>query len=114
MRKSARVSLTLAAAVALAGCGRRHPDPCHAATFNAQACQDAARNGGYYWGGTWYPMQYRNPYPYYYDQYQAYVSRGGTVAAEPANAYGKAPGASVVRGGFGSSGEAHGAASGGE
>ena len=81
MRKSARVTVTLVAAVALAGCGRRRVDPCEAATFNEQACQDAVRAGGYYWGGTWYPMQYYRPYPFYYDRYHTYVSSGGAVTA---------------------------------
>ena len=113
MRKSARVTLTLAAAVAIAGCGRRHLNPCDAATFNEDACQDAVRSGGYYWGGSWYPMQYHYPYPYYYDQYRTHISQGGSVTAAPAGSYSR-PGSSVVRGGFGSSGAAHGAASGGE
>lgn len=114
MRKSARVTVTLVAAVALAGCGRRRVDPCEAATFNEQACQDAVRAGGYYWGGTWYPMQYYRPYPFYYDRYHTYVSSGGAVTAAPAGSYSSRPGSSVVRGGFGANGEAHGAASGGE
>jgi hypothetical protein len=109
MRKSARVVLSLVGAVALAGCGRRHADPCDTPTFDEQACQDAVRSGGYYWGGTWYPMQYHNPYPYYYDQYHSYVVRGGAVSAPPAGAY-SAP--SVVRGGFGAIGAAHGAGGG--
>ena len=113
MRKSARVTLTLVAAVALAGCGRRRVDPCQEATFNEQSCQDAVRSGGYYWGGTWYPMRYGQPYPYYYDRYRGYTSSGGAVTAAPAESYGR-PGSSVVRGGFGSSGAAHGAESGGE
>jgi len=107
MRKSARVTLTLAAAVALAGCGRRHLDPCDAASFNDQACQDAVRSGGYYWGGTWYPMVYHYPYPFYYDQYRTHITRGGTVVAAPAGSYSRPGSSSVVRGGFGSSGAAH-------
>jgi len=109
MRKSTRVALTLVGAVALAGCGRRHLDPCDSASFDELACQDAVRSGGYYWGGTWYPMQYHYPYPYYYDQYRSYVVRGGTVTAAPGGSYAH-PG--VVRGGFGSTGAAHGAAGG--
>jgi hypothetical protein len=105
LRKSVEVTLTLAAGVALAACGARRADPCDAATFNEQACQDAVAKGGYYWGGDWYPMNYSHPYPYYYDGYRGYVARGGAVVAAPAGSY--SPG-SVERGGFGAAGGAHG------
>ena len=76
--------------------------------FNELACQDAVRSGGYYWGGSWYPMMYRYPYPYYYDSYRSYVSRGGVVRTAPPGSYGR-PGGSVStpRGGFGSTGAGH-------
>jgi hypothetical protein len=114
MKKSAKVTLTAVAAMGLAACGRQRPDPCEAATFNEQACQEAARSGGYYWRGSWYPMMYHYPYPYYYDLYRRHVSSGGAVAAAPAGAYAR-PGASapatpshgVERGGFGSTGAGH-------
>ena len=39
------------------------------------------RSGGYYWGGSWVPMVYSYPYPYYYDHYRYnnayYGSNGG-------------------------------------
>lgn len=116
MRKSAKVTLTIVAAMGLAACNRRQ-DPCNQATFNEQACQDAVRSGGYYWRGSWVPMMYHNPYPYYYDSYRGYVSRGGTVHAAPGVTYGRpsdtsgaghtsSPG--VSRGGFGSIGSGHG------
>jgi hypothetical protein len=119
MKKSAKVTLTVVAAVGLASCGRKRPDPCEAATFNEQACQEAVRNGGYHWHGTWFPMMYHYPYPYYYDSYRGYVSRGGAVRAAPAGDYAR-PGVSapgkpassspgVERGGFGSTGAGHGA-----
>ena len=110
MRKSVQVSLTVVAGVALAACGKNtanRADPCDASTFNDQACQDAVGKGGYYWGGSWYPMNYSHPYPYYYGSYHAYISNGGTVVAEPSGAYSPAAG-SVVRGGFGAVGAAHG------
>ncbi len=123
MKKSASVTLTILAAVSLAGCGRRRVDPCAAANFNEQACQDAVRSGGYYWNGSWVPMTYSYPYPYYYDSYRGYVSRGGRVAPAPGKNYthpsagtSRSPGSSspshgVQRGGFGSIGAGHGAAS---
>ena len=111
MKKSTKVTLTLVATVGLAACSRRH-DPCEAAYFNELACRDAVSNGGYYWGGSWYPTVYHYPYPYYYDSYHTYVSRGGRVYGTPAGSYAKPAGASssgVERGGFGSTGSGHGA-----
>ncbi|HEY2014053.1 MAG TPA: hypothetical protein VGH38_11170 [Bryobacteraceae bacterium] len=119
MKKSARITLTVVATVGLAACGRRHPDPCVAGTFNQQACQEAIDRGGYYWQGSWYPMTYHYPYPYYFDSYRGYVSRGGRVVSEPTTSYahsaagtGQSHGSSssgVTRGGFGSTGAGHGA-----
>ncbi|MGD0046031.1 MAG: hypothetical protein ABSE42_03355 [Bryobacteraceae bacterium] len=109
MRKSVQVTLTVAAGVALAACGSNSADranPCDAATFSEQACQDAIAKGGYFWDGTWVPMNYSHPYPYYYGSYHAYISNGGTVTAAPAGAYSPAAG-SVERGGFGDAGAAH-------
>jgi hypothetical protein len=111
MKKSAKVTLTVVAAMGLASCSRRR-DPCEAGYFNEFACQEAVRSGGYYWGGSWYPMSYRYPYPYYYDSYTTYVRRGGTVITAPAGSYGRPGGVSApsgsssgtVRGGFGSTG----------
>jgi hypothetical protein len=119
MKKSTGVTLTTVAAMGLAMCGRQRPDPCTAATFNELACQEAVRSGGYYWQGSWFPMFYHYPYPYYYDSYRRHVSGGGSVFSAPAGAYGRpgmgapggAPGGSsgVERGGFGSTGSGHGA-----
>ena len=106
MKKSAHITLTLAAAMGMAACGRNRPDPCEAATFNEQACNEAVRNGGYYYGGSWVPMAYRYPYPYYYDMYRGYTSRGGSVASAPSGSY-AAPASGVTRGGFGSTGASH-------
>jgi hypothetical protein len=128
LKKSTKVTITAVAAMGLAMCGRRHPDPCTAGTFNEMACQDAVRSGGYYWQGSWFPMMYSYPYPYYYDSYRRHVSSGGTVVSAPGQSYGRpgasptvgapgaAPGSSsgVERGGFGSTGSGHGAGAAGE
>jgi len=106
MKKSAKVTLTMVAAVGLAACQRQRLDPCQQATFDQQACEDAVRSGGYYWNGSWVPMIYHYPYPYYYDSYRSYVSGGGAVHPTPSGAY-ASPG--VSRGGFGSIGAGHGA-----
>jgi hypothetical protein len=113
MKKSAKVTLTVVAAVGLASCGRSRRDPCDSAYFNDLACQEAVSSGGYYWGGTWVPMRYSYPYPYYYDHYRSYVGGGGRVYAAPSGSYGR-PSASpgVSRGGFGSTGSGHSSGSG--
>jgi hypothetical protein len=110
MKKSTKVTLTVVAAVGLASCGRSRRDLCDRESFNEMACQDAVRNGGYDYGGSWYPMAYSYPYPYYYDSYRTHVSNGGRVVAVPAGSY-AAP-AGVERGGFGSTGAGHGSGSG--
>ena len=109
MKKSAHVTLTLVAAMGMAACNRNRPDPCEAATFDEQACNQAVRNGGYYYHGAWVPMAYRYPYPYYYDMYRGYLSRGGSVATTPSGSYAAPAGTSsgAVRGGFGSTGASH-------
>jgi hypothetical protein len=106
MKKSAQVTLTVVAALGLTGCSRR-PDPCAAETFNPDACQEAVRDGGYYYGGHWYGMPYGHSYPYYYNNYYSHVSRGGSVHAYSSSSYAH-PAGGVARGGFGSTG--HGAA----
>jgi hypothetical protein len=118
MKRSSQVTLTVVAAIGLAGCSRRY-DPCDERSFDALACTDAIRGGGYYWHGSWVPMSYGHPYPYYYDAYRSRINRGGAVVAAPAGAYVRpagggagTPAGSVKRGGFGSTGAAHG--SGGE
>ncbi len=104
MKKSAQVTLTLVATLALTACNRQRQDPCGSASFSEQACQDAIQNKGYYWHGTWVPMTYSYPYPYYYDSYRSYVRNGGAVHAAPAGSYSASP---VTRGGFGSIGAGH-------
>lgn len=103
MKKSTKVTLTVVAAMGLTACHRR-ADPCEATYFDAQACENAVRSGGYYWRGAWVPMIYHNPYPYYYDSYRNHIQRGGTVRAAPSGSYTN-PG--VSRGGFGSTGSSH-------
>src|SRR5882672_10105759 len=121
MRKSTKVTLTVVAAMGMAGCSR-HRDPCDAPSFDAVACGDAIRSGGYYYGGHWYGMAYHFPYPYYYDAYRTHVTRGGAVVTAPAGTYarptsdsgkrfgtgsssgGTTSGSGVSRGGFGSTG----------
>src|SRR5579862_119272 len=118
MKKSARVTLTVVTAAALAACARRRLDPCDAASFNQQACQEAIDRGGYYWQGSWCPVVYHYPYPYYFDSYRTYVAGGGRVVSAPGGTYVSGSGTpgssspssstSVTRGGFGSTGAGHG------
>jgi len=127
MKKSSKVTLTVVAVVGLASCGRRRMDPCESSYFNQQACMEAIDHGGYYWGGSWVPMVYHYPYPYYYDSYRTYVSRGGRVRTAPSGSYVTSGGggssvrsgssgtsgsssssSGVTRGGFGSTGSGHG------
>src|SRR5260370_23738199 len=121
MKKSSKVTLTIVAVVGLASCGRSRRDPCDSPYYNDLACQDAIRSGGYYWGGSWVPMRYSYPYPYYYDHYRGYVGSGGRVYSTPYSTYAR-PGSSgattsspgVPRGGFGSTGASHSGSGGGE
>jgi hypothetical protein len=119
MKKSTQITLTVLTAAALAGCSRRR-DPCDQAYFNDMTCQEAVQNGGYYYNGSWVRMYYPHPYPYYYDTYSHYVSRGGRVAPTPAQTYAKpGPGktfgsgahatssSGTSHGGFGATGSGH-------
>jgi hypothetical protein len=110
VKKSSKVTLTLMAALGAAGCGHRGVDPCDAATYNDAACLQAVKDGGYYWGGSWVPRTYYQPYSYYHDSYGAFVDGGGAEKAAPAGAYSSSGDpAGVTRGGFGETGAAHGA-----
>jgi hypothetical protein len=106
MKRSSKVTLTVLAGLTLAGCGRRY-DPCDAETFNAAACRDAIRQGGYYYGGHWHAMSYMHPYPYYYDAYNRHVARGGAVHSAPHSSYARPSSSSTTRGGFGATGSGH-------
>jgi hypothetical protein len=105
MKKSAQVTLTVVATLGMAACNRQRQDPCESASFSEQACQDAVQHHGYYWHGGWVPMTYSYPYPYYYDSYRSFASRGGAVRPAPSGSYSASP--SVTRGGFGSIGAGH-------
>ena len=112
VKKSARVVLTVAAAMSMAARGQLAPDPCDAGTFNTKACKLAVQHNGYCAGSNWVPMTYSAAYPYYYDSYQAYVANGGVAtAAEAGNCrsphYGFFGLHGVSRGGFGSTGSGH-------
>ena len=102
MKKSGQVTLTILAAVALAGCGRRY-DPCDARYFNEPACQDAIRQGGYYYHDVWYRGAYIHPYPYYYNSYHTHVLLGGSSHSASYGSYSHSS-SGVSRGGFGSTG----------
>jgi hypothetical protein len=80
MTKSARVTLTVVAAVGCAARAQQAPNPCGPANFNQQACQAAVKSHGYCSGGAWVTQQYQK-YPYYYDLYQAYASAGRIATA---------------------------------
>ena len=99
MKKSARVTLTVLAAVGGAY-AQQPPNPCGPNSFNPAACQAAVRFHGYCDGATWVPQQYQK-YPYYYGLYQAYASAGGIVDA-PLPSSCRVP----RRGGFGAHGVA--------
>jgi hypothetical protein len=103
MKKSARVTLTVVAAVGCAARAQQAPNPCLPANFNQNACQSALKSHGYCSGSAWVPQQYRK-YPYYYGIYQAYTSAGG-VATPAAVETCRRPGF-LHRGGFGATGAA--------
>ena len=108
VKKSARVVLTVAAAMGMTARGQLAPDPCDAGTFNTKACKVAVKHMGYCDGSAFVPMTYSERYPYYYDSYQAYLANGGiATAAEAGNCrrpHSNYFGTPVSRGGFGSTG----------
>ena len=112
VKKSAKVVLTVAAAMSMAARGQLAPDPCDAGTFNTKACKVAVKHMGYCDGASFVPMTYPQRYPYYYDSYQAYLANGGlATAAEAGNCLRPYSGFFGVhgfsRGGFGSTGSGH-------
>jgi len=106
MKKSASVTLTVVAAVGMSARAQQRPDPCDALTFNEQACQRAVQKRGYCWDGKFVRMTYHNPFPYYYDSYQDYVSQGGVALA---STYADRCGLSLfgTHGGFGATAHGH-------
>lgn len=104
MRKSARVTLTIVAAVGCAQAQQAAPNPCGPANFNQKACRSAVKSQGYCSGGAWVAQQYQ-PYPYYYDLYRAYGAAGGTVTAAAPQRCGRSN-RRYAWGGFGATGAA--------
>ena len=82
-KRSARVILTVAAAVSMAAHAQQSGDPCEPATFSGKSCQSAVHHGGFCSGGSWVPMTYDQRYPYYYDRYLTHIAAGGAVIAAP-------------------------------
>lgn len=116
VKKSARVVLTVAAAMSMAARGQLAPDPCDAGSFNGKACKVAVQHQGYCDGASFVPMTYSQRYPNYYDSYQAYLANGGVATAAAAGncrpLYGGFFGMlglshGITHGGFGSTGSGH-------
>jgi hypothetical protein len=109
VKRSARVILTVAAAVSVAR-GQQSLGPCDPAAFNAKVCKVAIHHKGYCAGGNWVPATYGQAYPYYYDSYQTYLADGGLVTAASAENCHRPAGHffsaahGVSRGGFGGTG----------
>jgi len=103
MPKSARVTLTVVAAVGCAA-AQQAVNPCEPASFNEKACRAAVSHRGYCSGGAWVAQQYQQ-YPYYYDLYRAYAGAGGPVTPAPVEKC--RGGGHGWFGGFGAHGAAH-------
>jgi hypothetical protein len=104
MKRSTRVTLTVAAAMAWAA--RAHAqDPCDPTSFRSNACKVAIKQGGFCSGGAWVSGPYQQPYPYYYDRYLDYFNQGGVTTPAPVEACGLF--SSVRHGGFGALGVIH-------
>ena len=122
MKRSSAVPLSLVPALAaIVSCGPSGPaivsgvDPCLPQVYNEMACQYAVGHQGYYYGGMWYHHIYASPFLYYHNGYSGYVSTGGSVRALSPGSYsspslGGSARSTVVRGGFGGIGAAHGVA----
>lgn len=121
LKRSSAVPLALVPALAaIVSCGPSGPaivsgvDPCLPQVYNEMACQYSVQHQGYYYGGMWYHHVYASPFIFYHNGYSGYVRSGGSVRALSPSAYGSPSlGASagrttVVRGGFGGIGAAHG------
>jgi hypothetical protein len=108
VKRSARVILTVAAAMSVAARGQQSLGPCEATAFNAKVCKIAIHHKGYCAGGNWVPMTYAQAYPYYYDSYQTYLTGGGQVTAVSAENCSRPggffSGHGARRGGFGATG----------
>jgi hypothetical protein len=92
MKKSSNIQLLFLNSLVLSAvaCDSASPpmvDPCNQATFNQPACEIAIQNRGYHYHGAWIPMIYPNPYFFYFNSYNSYVARGGTVYSAPMSSY---------------------------
>ena len=120
IKRSSAVPLSLVPALAaIVSCGPSGPamvsgvDPCLPQVYSRLACEYAVQHQGYYYGGMWYHHIYSSPALFYYNGYSGYVRSGGVVHALSPGTYTSPAGgarSTVVRGGFGGIGEAHGAA----
>ena len=124
LKRSAAVPLSLVPALAaIVSCGPSHPavisgvDPCLPDAYSQPQCDYAVRHQGYYYGGMWYHHIYAQPALFYYNGYSRYVGSGGRVRVISPSSYSPSIGehatpasarSTVVRGGFGSIGSAHG------
>ena len=117
MRTTA-IPLALVPALAAAvGCSHSLPpgdaDPCLPQNYQQRICEAAVQQHGYNYGGAWYPHVYAYAPLFYYNGYSHYVATGGRVRVMPPSVYapsvaGAAARSTVVRGGFGGIGAAHG------
>lgn len=91
MKKSTNIQLLFlnSLVIGAAACDDAPPpvDPCSTKTFNQATCEVAVQDRGYHYHGAWIPMFYPNPYPFYFNGYNSYVARGGTVYSAPRSAY---------------------------
>src|SRR5438128_12176028 len=115
-RKAAAIPLSLVPALAALSACDSGPqvisgvDPCLPNIYNQGQCEYAVQHQGYWYGGTWYHHVYTNPAIFYYSGYNHYISTGGRVRALSPGSYSRtaSPRTTVVRGGFGGIGGAHG------
>jgi hypothetical protein len=122
LKRSSAIPLSLVPALAaLVSCDSSQPsaaeaDPCLPAAYQQQICEQAVQKQGYYYGGAWYPHVYTMAPLYYYNGYSRYVATGGRVRVLSPSRYSPSvgeghaamPRTTVVRGGFGGIGGAHG------
>jgi hypothetical protein len=123
IKRSSAIPLSLVPAIAaIVSCSPSGPaivsgvDPCLAQVYQAAACEYSVQHQGYYYNGMWYHHVYAMPYLFYYNGYSGFVRSGGTVRALSPSSYAPSIGSpssarsTVVRGGLGGIGEAHGVA----
>ena len=127
LKRSSAVPLSLVPALAaLAACDSGPQvvsgvDPCLPQVYNEVACQYSVAHSGYWYQGMWYHHVYSMPYLYYHNGYNGYLGSGGVVHVLSPGVYapayhgsgvttgiGTSGRTTVVRGGFGGIGGAHG------